>query len=101
MSGRGILWRNMPVLLITTRWSATENNVTSAATGSIKESAMIYKADYMGSRVWRGYNYRRTYHPEYGGYVFQLDTRVFGWREPYTTEREAKAFIDGWVARSE
>lgn len=61
----------------------------------------LYEENYMGARVHRGYNYRRTYHPEYGSYVFQLDARVFGWVEPFIYEREACAFIEGWLAHEQ
>ena len=39
----------------------------------------------------------KTYHPEYGGYVYQ--PRIHGYDkfiEPFVTEKEASAFLDGW-----
>ena len=40
----------------------------------------------------------KTYHPEYGGYVFQPKPPEWPdkWAEPYVTEREARAFMDGY-----
>jgi hypothetical protein len=42
----------------------------------------------------------KTYHPEYGGHVYQPrvdgESHNFGfWIEPFVTEKEAKAFLRG------
>lgn len=57
----------------------------------------LYPENYMGERQYRGKHYRRTYHPEFGRHVFQLEQSEFGWIEPFPTERECHAFIEGYL----
>lgn len=38
----------------------------------------------------------KCYHPEYGGYVYQPRVKeIDAFIEPYVTEKEAKAFLNG------
>ncbi len=41
-------------------------------------------------------DYKKTYHPEFGGYVYQPNVpQITKWVEPFVTEKEAQAFIKG------
>lgn len=44
------------------------------------------------------FDYRRTYHHEYGGYVFQPEIGplpMMAFVEPFVEEKEAKAYVEG------
>jgi hypothetical protein len=60
-----------------------------------------YSSDHAGVREYKGIRYQRSHMPEAGGHVFQLEVAPFGvtWIEPFTTERECQAFIDGYLLR--
>jgi hypothetical protein len=53
----------------------------------------VSKQEYKGGTI------QHTYHPEFGGMVYQPDhPSIKKFIEPYKTEDEAKAFLEGLAA---
>lgn len=66
------------------------NQLNTMSGKAMTKTARPYRVAYKGGFI------TRPYHPEYGNYVYQPEyPGVTLWMEPYVTEKEAQAFIEG------